>query len=234
MPRIFTVGDLIRRARERVEMENTDYVTDAELKGILSTGYGELYSVLVASGMRYFVSDQTINGDGQASGFALPNDYLSTASVWYVRGNSSTNERLTPLDEIMQQERHLWPGVRPAQVYILGQAEIELLPIPPMGKEYRHQYVPQPPDLSSADDMDTVDVVTPDGEAFLDAYLQVDMLAKEESDVTGAVAKRQRALQRLEEWSVLRSLNTPRRPVVRNFDSEQDLFGPYEYHWGTW
>jgi hypothetical protein len=44
---------------------------------------------------------------------------------------------------------------------------IHLYPTPPSNQLYELRYVPQPPDLSTFADSDVIDVVTPDGDAFL-------------------------------------------------------------------
>jgi len=48
------------RCRQRADQEDSEFVSDAELKGLISTAYGELTSILTASGMRYFESEQEI------------------------------------------------------------------------------------------------------------------------------------------------------------------------------
>ena len=226
MPRVFTVAQLLTRARQRTEQEDSDHVTDAELKAILSTAYGELYSMIVESGLRYYESEQTISASG-ASSYPLPSDHLSTICV--DREIDSSGRRRS-LREAMIQERNLWYGrTGDAQFYSLVGSNIELYPSPASGTYY-HRYVPQPTDLSSAADADQVDVVTPDGEAFIEGYMQVEILAKEESDVGGAVAKRERARERVSWWVTQRLLTQPRRPFVSDTDPQSDDYDP-EYYW---
>lgn len=232
MPRVFTLGDLVTRARQRAEQENSDFVTDPELKGMLSTGYGELYSMLVESGLRYFESEQTITANGSAS-YALPTDHLSTIGV--DREVDGATGRRYALEQAMVQERNLWRG-HPndiARTYALVGSAIVLAPNPSSGTYY-HIYVPQPTDLTTAADATDVDVVTPDGEAFLEAYVQVEILAKEESDVAGAVAKRERARERVSWWATQRFLTENRRPAVSNFDPAGDEYGDSAYWWYRW
>jgi len=211
MPRTFTVTQLVSRAQKRADMEASDFISDAEWKEYLSSGYAELYSILAASGMRYFEATETITSDGSGS-HNLPSDHLSTIGIDRVR---SATDRYQ-LRELMVQERNQWltGGASEARAYALVGAKIELYPTPPSGQQYEHIYVPQPQDLSEADDGDSVDVVTPDGEQFLSWYMAVMALAKEESDARLAIRERERARERLEEWSTLRAMNTPRRPVV--------------------
>lgn len=228
MARTFTVSELLTRARQRTEQEDSGFVSDTELKAILSTAYGELYSMLVESGMRYFESSDTITADGSTS-YALPSDHLSTLLV---ERELSSGGRRVALDEAMVQERTRWRGkAGDAYVYALAGSSIELYPTPSSGTYY-HIYVPQPTDLSDASDATDVDVVTPDGEAFIEAYMQVEILAKEESDVSGAVAKRRRAAERVSWWATQRMLTQNRRPFVQSYDPASEyLDGDPEFYW---
>lgn len=216
MARVFTVGQLLTRARQRTEQEDSDFVTDAELQAILSTGYGELYSMLVEGGGRYFETEATITADGSDS-YALPAAHLSTLGVDRLAGT-----RRIALHLAMAQERNLHSGrTGNACSYALAGSALELRPTPSSGTYY-HVYVPQPTDLTNADSSDSVDVVTPDGEAFLEAYMQVRILAKEESDVVGAVAERERARERVQWWATQRLLTENQRPVVSDYDPGGD------------
>lgn len=212
-------------------MVNDTLLSDAELQGILSTGYGELYSILVESGMRYFESTDAITSDGNAS-YALPSDFFVSIGVDYV---ASTGRRIA-LGELMVQERNVYSGASGggrAHAYALTGSNLTLYPTPASGQSYEHLYVPQPTDLSAVADSTSVDVVTADGEAFLDAYLLVEMLDKEENSdrLGGAIAKRERARERLERWALYRSLNNMRRPVTNSFDPGGDMSSAWLDTW---
>lgn len=217
MARSFTVVQLITRAKQRSDMENDSMISETEWKSMLSTIYGEFYGVLVESGMRYFESEQTISTDGSSS-YALPAAFLSTVGVDYL---ADANGERRALREMMAQERNRYSGISGSEAYeyaIVG-SNIRLYPTPASGQTYYHVYVPQPTDLSGASDSDSVDVVTPDGEAFITWGLTVLALAKQETDTSLARAEREAARERLYQWATLRSLHTPRRNVVEgDFD----------------
>jgi len=233
MARTFKISALLSRARQRTDQENSDFVTDAELKGILSTGYAELYSILVESGMRYFESTEAITTDGSAT-TSLPSDFLATIGVDYCPGSSNRRQ----LGELMAQERNIYAGAggSEATAYAIVGQDLTLYPTPPSGQSYELLYIPQPLDLSEADDDDTIDVVTPDGEAFLDAYLQVEIYSKESDhdSVRGAIAKRERARERVEWWSTQRAMYEHRRPAVSHFDPMGDEYGYGGRGFGFW
>lgn len=212
------MSTLVTRAQQRCDMEYQDNISDSEWKGMLSTSYAELYSIVAESGLRYFETTQTYTTDGTAD-YAEPDDHMATVGLDYV----DTQGDRRALYEIMAQERNRFSSVTGGQyavAYAFIDDELRLYPTPPSGQTYELVYVPQPPDLSSLADAYQVDVVTPDGEAFLLWATAVQALAKEESDTSLARAEREAARERVYNWAVLRALNSPRRKIV---DSDPNL-----------
>lgn len=232
MARSFTVKQLLDRGKQASDMENQSFISDGEWKTMLSTAYAELYSILVESGMRYFESSQTITSDGTHS-YALPADFLAIIGVDY-EVNGNTNER-RPLQALMVQERNAFSGPSGAgesTAYSLTGNNIRLYPTPSSGKVYYNIYVPQPVDHSGSADGVVIDVVTPDGEAFVTWHMAFRALAKEESDVSVAMSEREAARERVYNWAVMRALNEPRRVI-----NQQTINGggyPYDPsdYWG--
>jgi hypothetical protein len=223
MGRILTLGTLVTRAQQRCDLENSSLISTTEWKGMVSSVYGEHYSILVQSGLRYYETatsiasgDLSSDGAGGAS-IALPSTYLSTLGVDRQQGT-----RWHPLEEIMIQERNdvtYLTGSRGLYYATIG-ANLHIYPEPGADQAYRHVHIPQPADLSAGDDADNVDVVTPDGEQFITWGVAVMALAKEESDPSMAMAERERFRARVEQWANLRALTTPRRPqVVDEYES---------------
>lgn len=202
------MSTLVERCQRRADKENDDHISESEWKALISEQYGDLFSVVAGTGMRYFESTSTITADGSAS-YDEPEDVLSVTAVRYVV-NTSTNEQ-RDLQEIMAQETSDWSGLTgEAQVWAHVDDQIHLFPKPSSGS-YIVSYIPQAPDLSEYGDADVVDVVTPDGEAFLIWGVAVKALAKSQHDVSVAMAEREAARVRLTEWAVLKAFNSPRR-----------------------
>jgi hypothetical protein len=197
-------------------MENQSFLSDAEWKGHLSSAYGELYSEIVATGLRHFEEEDTITTDGGSS-YPLPRNFLSTIGVDY---QVTTAGQRAEIPELMAQERNMFAGVTgasSARGYSLvgaGPRPLELYPAPPTGQTYYHLYVPQPRDLVDMADNTDIDVVTPDGEEFLLWSVAAIALAKEQSDNSVQKEERERTRARVVEWATLRALNQPRRRVV--------------------
>lgn len=212
-------------------MENQGLISDSEWKMLISLQYAELYALLAETGMRYFETEESIDTTG-GSVYGLPEDHLSTVGVDFLV-NASTGER-RQLQELMVQERNFFAGVQgapEARAYALVGTNIVLYPTPPTGQTYKHVYIPQPADLSSAADGATIEMATSDGEAFLIWSVAVLALAKEESDTSLAQAEREAARERVWNWATLRALNTPRRRTVDSGPGLDGTYDPADY-WG--
>lgn len=221
MPRRFALSVLVTRCKQRADLENSTHITDAEWNVLISEQYGDLFSVVASSGLRYFESRTTLTTTGIAY-VAEPTDHYATVRLdWLVNGTTTGERR--ELDELMSPEEPDWAGRSGsnARAFALSDDRIYLYPTPPTGQLYELTYVPQPPTYDG-DTLGTelLDLVTPDGEAFLIYGVMVKALAKSESDVRLAMAEREAARGRLLEWATLRAFNQPRRRIVSDFDGQ--------------
>lgn len=234
MPRRFTVSELVTRAKRRADMENSGLVSDAEWKEYLHTSYGEWYAEVALCGMRYFEKEVTILSgslvdDGRGGGTVpLPDDHLHTVGV-----DRKEGQRFYALEEMMAQDRNIAGGASgsKARWYALTDCDLLLAPKPPSGQEYRHTYIPQPADLEAAADAYVIDLLTPSSERFVVLDMAVAALAKEQSDVRGAVAERERAREKFITWVLNKAMNQPRRPVLRDdsLGAQRWWGGEYDY-----
>lgn len=212
MARRFTLGDLVLRAKQRVDMEGQGLIGTTEWKGLISTQYAELYSVVAETGLRYFETVAAIATTGLTASYQEPADHMATVAV--DRIVNAQGER-RELQELMAQERNRFAGLRgDAVAFAHVDDQIILYPLPPAGQTYQIVYVPQPPDLTAYEDATLIDLVTPDGEAFLLWGVAVMALAKEESDTATARGERDAARERIYTWAVMRSINNPRRQMT--------------------
>ena len=199
-------------------MEGQESISTAEWKEALSTAYAELWSLVAETGLRYFESTETITADGSES-YDEPAAMLSTVGVDFVV--NAQGERRA-LYELMPQERNLYRGLTgEAVAYELVDDQLFLHPKPSTGT-YKWSYVPQPTDLSASADATTVDVVTPDGEAFLIWHVAVQAKEKEGTDSSTARQEREQARERVVQWATLRSMHNARRRMV------DDMAGCYD------
>jgi hypothetical protein len=127
--------------------------------------YGDLFSVVAETGLRYFEYTATLTTDG-TNYVAEPTDLLSTIRLDYIDSPTGTALQLARADA-GRAARDVGQLGTEARAYALVDDRIYLYPTPPTGQTYELLYIPQPPDLSTFASDDCVDVVTPYGEAFL-------------------------------------------------------------------
>ncbi len=229
MPRRLLMGTIRTRCLQRADMETDLSVSTSETNSLISEQYGDHYSVVAAAGLRYFEKSTSFTTAG-LSYLAEPVDHLSTVDT-IERVVSATTGRSRRLRQLAPQERTVWTGrTGHARRWELVDDRINLYPTPPSGDVYVLRYIPQPPDLTSYADGDVVDVVTPDGEAFLIWGVTVKLLAKSARDTSLAEREREQARGRLSEWASLRAFNDSPRTIVDD-DDDGDLYrdGSYWY-----
>jgi len=216
MPRLYTLTNLIKRCKRRCDMENDPSIADDEWADLISEAYGELYTIVYESGLQYFERVLKVTSTG-AQTIGEPIDHLSTVDVLYLI--DPTVLRYRALRELMAQERAGASGIASwsftangaATAFALVDRLIYLYPTPPAGQVYEIRYVPQPPDFTEPANLD---VVTPDGLAFLIWNVAVMADSKSEVDATLAATRLEQARDRFTEAVGLRALNAPRRRVV--------------------
>lgn len=215
MARLITVANLILMGKQRADMENSQFMADAEWQRNLNTLYAELCSLAHTSGHRYFESTQNVATDGTNDTFSLNADFMGILGVDWVDG--TTNRALY---EETFQERNRWTTTVGSRAYSFciknnNPAQIVLRPKPPTGQTYKVTYIPEPTDISGVATNTQVDVIFPGaGEDFLTWGMARQALAKEESDVSVAMANFERAKSRIEEVRENRALISRRTQLT--------------------
>src|SRR4051812_36500841 len=127
MPRLLLMSDIVLRCKRRADLEGQTVIGDPEWKALISEQYGQMYAIVVKSGMRYFESSATIAANG-ATSYALPSDHDETIGIDRTIDSSG---RKVQLAEFMIQERNEWSGqTGDAMAYSLVAQTIVLLPRP--------------------------------------------------------------------------------------------------------
>lgn len=217
MPRLFAMSSLVTRCKQRADQVNSEFISDAEWKALISEKYGELHGAVCDTGSRYFESTQTITATG-ATSYDEPDDFRSAVGMDRLDGT-----RRLPVFELMTAERHIFSGQSgDARFFQHIDDQIYLHPNPSSGTYY-FLYVPQSPDLSSYGDSDLVDVCDESGEAFLIWGVAAIALAKAESNAQLALQKEADAKERLIAWAARRMMSEPRRRVVDSWSDPNEL-----------
>lgn len=225
MPRRFTLEALRTACKQQVDLENHAVISDAEWAGYISRAYGELYVIVFESGLQYFEKAEQLTSDG-TNVLSEVSDHLSTVNLSYLA--DANTGRYVDLRQLGAQERSPLSGGSGdrARYFAHVDDQIFLYPTPPTGQVYELRYVPQPPDLTTFDGDDCVDVVTPDGHDFLIWSVAVRACGKTEADPQLALREREAARDRFTQTCRLRALNAPmRRQVDMGDDFYEERYG---------
>lgn len=145
------LADLISTVRQRADLENTDFVTDAELTGWLNSSAGELWDALVTAYEGYAEASKTYTADG-SNALAMPIDFLKADGLDLEISPSPAGLR-TSLKRIAWSDRnkHQWPtwSLWPTHYALKGES-IYLFPTPPSGKTITLWYVPRATPLAAS------------------------------------------------------------------------------------
>ena len=219
MPRTFAMSVIRGRCKQRADQENSSLISDSEWNALISEVYGELFSEVAACLERYFESTTTVTATG-ATSYNEPTDHYSTIRIARV-----SSGRQYPLRQLRSQDEAHLIGVPggDAVYWTLVDDQLFLYPNPSSGS-YKWYYIAQPPDLSAYADGDLVDLVSPDGEAFLIWGVAAIALAKAESNPSLALSRQEAARERVQYWAANRNLAEGRSRPVEDIDAGR--FGP--------
>lgn len=181
---VVLVSDLITGVRQRADMENTNFVTDAEVIKFLDQGYRKFYNLVTTEYENYYVSETNITLVASQEDYDLPSDFYKLLGFDLVTGD----KRFTMFPWTLNERNRLingWIG-RPVR-YILKGGKVKFTPTPTAPGTVVCYYVPSPTALTTSSQ--SVEVFNGYDEfIMLDAAIKC--LQKEESDT--AVLERER------------------------------------------
>ena len=206
MARNILLSSLTARARQRWAGEGDNSIDVVELKALVSEFYAELHAAVSDKGARYFETEATLD----LNNLALPGDHLSTIGVDLVL-SGTTGPRRPVWGPIGPSDRTYVIGLTtggPAYFWAEEGASLALYPTPTSGT-YKHLYVPQPTDLSTAADSTTVDCINIYGERLILWGVASVAQHKGSTAQQRAIDEHKRARDELEYWACQRSLGQP-------------------------
>jgi hypothetical protein len=228
-----TLSELRTQVRQRANMENSQFVTDAELLLYINASYGELYDILVSRFEDYYLKSDPVTGlpptftlSGGTYTYALPSDLyklrgldvqVSGATDWATIPRFNFDER----NSISRTVNRLQMGLKSLSYRVIG-SKLYVLPEDQAAGTYRLWYIPRLTKL--AVDADDVAGTVMDFEEYIIVDAAMKCLLKEESDVTVLMAVKEQLRQRILAMSANRDAGSPERVAdVRGFRSD-DLF----------
>lgn len=222
---LVTLAELKRRARERADMENSDFIGDEELTTYVQKSAQELYDLLIKSSEDYAISTSSIALVASQDAYDLPEDFYKLLGVDVQLSNS----KWRPLKKFMFAERNngSWGNLTSLRVagprYRLRGNSLVLSPIPTSSLQARIWYAPLMPALAADDD-------TFQDQNGFDEYIVVDaaikMKSKEESDVSELLVAKKALKERIEAMAANRDQGAASRIV--DTDEDDGSFGWWE------
>lgn len=209
---LVTLSAFRDRARQRADMVNSRFVTDAELNTYINASIDELYDLLIASrGENYYVKSYSFTTSTNVDTYALPADFLKLMGVDYV---TSTTQAIT-LKAFRWQERNRFrePFYNTRNYNLMYQVRgdnLVFIPTPNGNQLIKLWYVPRAVDL-------TTDTASFDGINGWEEYVVIDaaikMRVKEESPVEELMIAKQDMKARILSASSGRDSGEPARVV---------------------
>ncbi len=192
----YTESDLRTRARRRADMENSTFVTDAEIQDYLNSSISELHDYMVKSYEDYFVSEQTYNAPLATGGANLPDDFYKALGVDYESGGiTSTLKAYSFTERNVYNTPYAVIDRLAEPMYKIEGTKIKLIPGNSQSGTITLHYVPLATQFSST--VTEIENVIPGYEEYVVVATAIRMLMKEESDVSALERERQQLASRI-------------------------------------
>lgn len=213
-----TLADIRTQIRRRANMENSQFVTDAELTGYVNAGLQELYDLITASSEDYYTTSATIAVDGVLKSYALPANFYKLMGVDYNLGGFPTS-----MQRFVFNDRNRYVNTHQVIRYRIVGSNIHFEPLPP-AQTMTVWYIPAMTKLVA--DGDTFDAINGWEEyVILDGAIKC--LVKEESDPSVLLAQKQGAMVRVQGLAKARDNAFPEKvtDASRHLDAYAYRFG---------
>lgn len=211
-----TLLTLRTMARRRADMENSSFVTDAELTEYLNSSIKRLYDLLVMANEDYYTISDTITTDGTNKEFSLPADFYKIRGIDYTVSGNIRSMKPFPFNERNEYQNNT-TEIR----YKLRKDKIRFEPTP-SAQSMTLWYVPAFTNLSA--DGDTFDGVN-GWEELVAIDAAIKCKRKEESDTSELMIERERLHQEIRDVAKNRDQAFPQTvgDVTGWYSSEVDL-----------
>ena len=221
-----TLAELRTRARQRADMEESQFVSDSELNGYINNSIAELHDILVQSySSDYYISSYSFNTVSQQDSYDLPDDFYKLRGVdAALNGNDPYTLRPFNFNERNRFRNFgVWSllGIANIRYRIVGN-QLTFSPTPDGVTAITLWYVPVATELV-ADTDELRDFNGYNEYIIIDAAIK--MAQKEESDVSVLAAQKAAIIQRLNAAAQNRDIGSSES--VSDIYAENDDF----YYW---
>lgn len=193
-----TLLQLRTRARQRADMVNSTFVTDAELTNLINLGLSELYDIVVSAFEDYFTISSTFT---VASGntYTLPTNFYKLRGLDFsVNGSYQGCREFNFNDRNNSSQDLSWMNNNvSARSYRVMADTLLLQPTNSATGSYRLWYVPSPTFLVADADLVPESLSKFGWDEYIVLWAAERMLSKEESPITDVANERQQIAGRI-------------------------------------
>ena len=225
-----TLAQLRTRARQRANMENSNFIRDTEMLALINASYAELYDIMVTKYEDYYITGPTSFSISSGNTYSLPSDFYKLRGVDYLQGtqyvtiypiNWNNRNRLNRAVN-RRTSYQLNPSYR-----IVG-STLYIYPSDDALGDYQLWYIPSFTPL--ADDSDLIDgsIARNGWEEYVVVDVARKMLQKEESDTRELIREKERLLVHIEGAAAERDVDQPESVTDVSTFKTVDGFGSYE------
>lgn len=232
-----TLAELKEQARQRADMEDSQFVQDPELTSYLNSSIAELHDLLIAAYNEEYYMEEVQFAATSSLDYDLPNgtNYSGAKKLYKLRGvdvqrgNGDDWATVKRFNFNRRNEQQLGVTLSafglPYLEYRLVGSKIRFNRTPDSGLNFRLFYYPTAQVLSS--DSDSYDDINGFAEyVIIDTAIK--MLNKQESDVSVLMAQKEALKKRIEAMAKDRDANEPESVTdVYAEETEASLFGRY-------
>lgn len=228
-----TLLQIKTRARQKADMENSNYIGDPELLNYINEALYTWYDIMVSAYEDYFLPAEPllftlpVGTDGLQD---LPADFYKLAGLDRNISTGSTDRfypmKKTPWRGRTNTENTFRYALTANVTYRIFKDKIQMTPKDSANGNYQLWYIPTAtPFVTDTDSIDTVNGF----ENLLIVDVAIKMLAKEESDPSLLLMERERLTDALNEMRIDRDINEGER-IEETFDSREG-YGPTGDFW---
>lgn len=205
-----TLATLKTQVREAANMENSLFVSDAELTRYIDLSYAELYDLLVKTFENYYTLGPITTTVPSGNTISLPADFYKLVGIDTMFGSS-----WYPIRPFEMSERGRWVNANKLAyvgliniAYKIIKDSIVLYPEGSVVGQYRYWYIPRRTQLTS-------DASVLDGINGWHQYIIIDAaikcLQKEESDISALAAEKAGMIARIQSMAPARDAGAPKK-----------------------
>lgn len=218
-----TLLELKTQARQRADMESSEFVSDSELLNYINSSIAELHDILIqAYGSDYYILSDTFTTTSGEGSYDLPDDFYKLVGVDVkLNGQDYANIKKFNFNERNRfSDITVWnlAGVPSIRYRLVGD-QLLFSPIPDTNTLVKLWYIPLSVKLT-ADDDELNDLNQFSEYVIVDAAIK--MLQKEESDVQVLMAQKGALIKRITEVANNRDAGEPES--VSDIYSEDDEY----------